>query len=285
MNEISKRIIFGLIYVLLVVFATTFNQFTFFGLFFIFMLFCIYEFQKMLNYKSVFPYVIGVLLFTASVVKLSNSFSYMQQFAKSTLIEHLFKLSAVVAVFIAFISTLFLQKKEVHSFLGNIGLTLIYPILPFILLIQIPFYKDTFDNKIILGVFILIWMSDTFAYIIGRKFGKHKLFERISPKKTIEGFIGGFVFTLITAYISSLYFTNTSLVNWIVIAIIVSVFGSIGDLVESMFKREAKIKDSSNFIPGHGGFLDRLDSVIFAAPFIYVFLYATQYLNLFLNVS
>ena len=127
-------------------------------------------------------------------------------------------------------------------------------------------------NSTILGVFILIWTNDSFAFLVGTNIGKHKLLKRISPNKTIEGFIGGLIFTFIASFILAQQFTTLSLVQWIVIAGIVSIFGVLGDLIESMFKRQAGVKDSSNFIPGHGGFLDRFDSVIFAAPFIFIYL-------------
>jgi len=145
-------------------------------------------------------------------------------------------------------------------------------------MVQIPFLNTEYSyvNTIILGVFILIWTNDTFAFLIGKNFGKHKLLERISPNKTIEGFIGGMVFTFIASLILTRVFSSLSLDKWIVIAGIVSVFGVLGDLIESMFKRQAGVKDSSNFIPGHGGFLDRFDSVIFAAPFIFIYLQLVQ---------
>ena len=121
-------------------------------------------------------------------------------------------------------------------------------------------------------MFILVWVNDSFAYLIGKNFGKTKLLERISPNKTVEGFLGGMLFSFIGAWVLSHYFTNLSFVNWFAFAAIVSTFGVLGDLIESMFKRQAGVKDSSNFIPGHGGFLDRLDSIIFSAPFIFIYL-------------
>jgi phosphatidate cytidylyltransferase len=122
----------------------------------------------------------------------------------------------------------------------------------------------------VISIFILIWTNDTFAYIIGKKWGKNKLFERISPKKTIEGFAGGVLFCILASIILSLFFNFFSLGIWISSAIFVGVFGTIGDLIESKFKREANVKDSGNIMPGHGGILDRLDSIIFVAPFLYI---------------
>ena len=115
-------------------------------------------------------------------------------------------------------------------------------------------------------------VNDTFAFIIGMNFGRHKLAPKISPKKTIEGFVGGVVFSIILGIILEQYYIQEEF-NWIIIALIASVFGTIGDLIESKLKREANLKDSSNLIPGHGGFLDRLDSFIFALPFIYLYIH------------
>jgi phosphatidate cytidylyltransferase len=118
----------------------------------------------------------------------------------------------------------------------------------------------------------IIWVNDSFAFLVGKNFGKNKLFPSVSPKKTIEGFLGGLIFSLIAAIIISKFNLDFSMLNWMVIGVIVSVIGTIGDLVESKFKRQAKIKDSGNIMPGHGGILDRLDSLLFAAPFVYLYI-------------
>lgn len=110
------------------------------------------------------------------------------------------------------------------------------------------------------------------AYLTGRSVGKNKLFERISPKKTWEGAIGGLVFTLLAAYILSMYFVDISSNKWMVFAAIVSIFGTLGDLVESMLKRSVDIKDSGDLLPGHGGFLDRFDAMFLAVPAVYIYL-------------
>jgi phosphatidate cytidylyltransferase len=179
-----------------------------------------------------------------------------------------------LSFFAAFISILFNAKKEVVPQLGKIFLSIMYIGVPFTLMVLIPFINHDFQyiHSTILGVFILVWINDTFAYVTGSLFGKHKLLERISPKKTIEGFIGGMFFAFVGAWLLSRFYPDLSLINWLVFAAIVSVFGVLGDLIESMFKRQAGVKDSGNLIPGHGGLLDRLDSVIFAAPFIFLYL-------------
>src|SRR5690606_21284815 len=136
--------------------------------------------------------------------------------------------------------------------------------------------ENQYQPKLVLGFFILIWCNDTFAYICGKLLGKHKLFPSISPKKTIEGFVGGVLFAIIAGVLINSYFIEVSYLFWVLVAILVASFGTVGDLVESKFKRQAEIKDSGKIIPGHGGILDRLDSFIFVAPFlllIYILIY------------
>ena len=128
-------------------------------------------------------------------------------------------------------------------------------------------------------MFVLIWINDSFAYLIGSNFGRQKLFESVSPKKTVEGFLGGVFFSAIASYFIFKYTNNLEFSNWLIISVIISVFGTIGDLIESKYKRQANVKDSGNLMPGHGGLLDRLDSAIFVAPFIYLFLKILNYVS------
>jgi phosphatidate cytidylyltransferase len=120
--------------------------------------------------------------------------------------------------------------------------------------------------------------SDLGAYLIGVNFGKRRLFKRISPRKSWEGAIGGFVFTLIVAYFIHYFNGGLDVIHWIVIGMIVSVMGTFGDLVESMLKRSVNVKDSGSLLPGHGGVLDRFDAVIFAAPLVCGYLILVRYL-------
>lgn len=159
-------------------------------------------------------------------------------------------------------------------------LPMLYVLIPFSLLTLIPsIVNNTYNPYIILGILIIIWSNDTFAYLVGKNFGKRKLYEKISPKKTIEGLVGGMVFGTIAALIIAISTESLTTFHWIVLSIIISVTGTIGDLVASKFKREANIKDSSNLIPGHGGFLDRLDSLIFVSSFVYLYLQIINYVS------
>ena len=136
-----------------------------------------------------------------------------------------------------------------------------------------PFSVDSFDGKRVLFIFILIWSSDTFAYLSGRSFGKRALAPRISPNKTIEGLIGGTLCTLAIGLSGIWFFPEAAGWQWIAMALIVVAASTLGDLLQSKWKREYGIKDSGNLLPGHGGFFDRLDSAFLAGPAVYVFLY------------
>ena len=173
-----------------------------------------------------------------------------------------------------------LVRKKKTPF-ENMGITILgwlYVVLPLVILNYLMWNAESqqWDNYLpVLSVFIFVWTSDTFAYLIGRKLGKHKLFERISPKKTWEGFIGGIVFTVIAGAVFA-YFTKQNYVNFMILGAVISVFGTLGDLVESMLKRSLKVKDSGNILPGHGGILDRIDAVIFVIPIAYFYFSVIQ---------
>jgi len=149
----------------------------------------------------------------------------------------------------------------------------------FVFLISIANFNHKFTPLLLLGSFILVWINDTFAFLVGKNFGKQKLFPSVSPKKTVEGFLGGLFFACIASYFIAEYTEILSFTIWLILAIIVSVFGTLGDLIESKFKRQAGVKDSGVIMPGHGGLLDRLDSIIFAAPFIFLFLRLVTYVS------
>ena len=135
------------------------------------------------------------------------------------------------------------------------------------------FYSNTnFDPSPILILFVLTWVFDTFAYIIGSNLGKHKIISRISPKKSWEGFVGVMTFTLLSVYFIKQFFDIFSINFLLLLAFVIPFTATIGDLIESFFKREAGVKDSGNLIPGHGGFLDRMDALMISIPALYILL-------------
>ncbi len=136
----------------------------------------------------------------------------------------------------------------------------------------LPHNNIIFSPGIIIGFFLLIWANDTGAYLTGMSFGRHKLMERISPKKTWEGFLGGIIIAVLVAWFLSDWLGVVGKTHWVFISLIVSVAGTYGDLVESMLKRSTGVKDSGTIMPGHGGFLDRFDSTIISFPIVYLFI-------------
>lgn len=173
-------------------------------------------------------------------------------------------------IWFPFVRELF--KGGDHPF-QRVALTLLVPVyvsLPLSFLYLIGWVDgDSFNGLYPLGFFAMVWCNDTGAYLVGVTMGKHKLYERISPKKTWEGFIGGVLFTFVAAYFISKYTGLANLGVWMAAGLIISIFGTLGDLIESMLKRNVDIKDSGNILPGHGGVLDRFDAVLFAAPMVF----------------
>lgn len=188
-------------------------------------------------------------------------------------------LLATLLVSVKAIFFLFDKKNKPVDSLSKYVYLIGYLILPFVLITKIPFVENSYNPNIILSIFILIWVNDTFAFLVGKTFGKHKLFEKVSPKKTIEGFVGGFIFSIVAGIILAQFLMLQSYIHWIFIAVLASVFGTLGDLVESKFKRIANVKDSGNIMPGHGGVLDRLDSIIFVAPIVFLFYQIIYYVS------
>lgn len=176
-------------------------------------------------------------------------------------------------LFLPFVFELSQGNTQAFQAVGFIFLTTMYIGVPFALLNAIAFIGSGFSFHIPLGLMLMTWTSDTSAYLVGSKLGKTPLFPKISPKKTWEGSLGAAFFTLIVAWGLWRLFPELDFQHWLVLGIIVIVFGSIGDLVESSFKRGINIKDSSTLLPGHGGFLDRFDGFMFQLPFSAAYLF------------
>ncbi|PPK88922.1 phosphatidate cytidylyltransferase [Neolewinella xylanilytica] len=170
-------------------------------------------------------------------------------------------------IFTVFIYELYSNSQEPFVNIAYIILGLFYIGIPFALVDFIAFDGRTFYYRIVFGLLLLTWVNDTGAYLAGSKFGRTPLFPRISPNKTWEGTIGGALTCVLFGYFLHLVFDEINLIQWLVLAIIVAVFGGLGDLVESMLKRSVGVKDSGNLLPGHGGLLDRFDAFIFVIPF------------------
>ncbi|WP_291098095.1 MULTISPECIES: phosphatidate cytidylyltransferase [unclassified Flavobacterium] len=292
MNETLKRSISGAIYVILLLASILYSTESFFILFGIFLIIAIYEFSHLVQINSVFPILFGII-FYAGINLLSHYNKQTTNFLNKTFQSEfnlniniqqldLILLAVTIVVSVKCILFLFYDSIQKISTSSKYLYLLGYITLPFIFITKISFGINNYNPKIIVGLFILIWTNDTFAYIVGKSIGKRKLFERISPKKTIEGFVGGVLFAVLASYLISKYYIEIAegkTFIWIIIALIVGAFGTIGDLIESKFKRIAGVKDSGIIMPGHGGILDRLDSVIFVAPIIFLFYQILNYVS------
>ena len=258
MKELIVRGISGLLYISIIIFAMFASREWFIVLFFLLGLITIYEFQKLVVLKSYISYLIfGVLLFFLSYQVFDINAVYLY---------------CLLAIFVNlfFLKDLF-HVNKISMFEKNKYFALIfYLISGFVFLTLIPNRED--GDKIVIGFFILVWANDSFAYLIGKNFGKRKLLERISPKKTITGFIGGFAGSFLAGFLIFNYTQSLSLGMWLSIAVLATVMGTFGDLIESKFKRQADVKDSGTLMPGHGGIYDRLDSIIYTSPFVYALL-------------
>lgn len=183
-------------------------------------------------------------------------------------------LTAIVPVF--FSVELFRQKEDPFQNVALSLLALIWisvPISLFLLAAYLPLAAYEYQRLTVLGYFIILWMGDSGAYFCGKSFGKRKLFERISPHKTWEGSAGGFLFAWIAALLNFHFFGKLQLSQWLLLAVIINITGTFGDFTKSMLKRSAGVKDSGTILPGHGGILDRFDSLIGSAPFAFLYLY------------
>jgi phosphatidate cytidylyltransferase len=168
---------------------------------------------------------------------------------------------------------LFRNKEKSLENLGAVFFSAIYVALPIgLLTISSVDNVGNYNGWRVLFFFFFMWASDTGAYFSGRAFGKHKLFERLSPKKTIEGFIGGLITAGLVGIAAFYQLGTLPLWAWITTGIIMSITGTLGDLLESMLKRQTGIKDSGTILPGHGGILDRFDSTFFSAPVYWIIL-------------
>ena len=271
MKESNKRIISGLVFGGLFI-SSLYTHVSFALLTFIFGIISTNEFNKLTNQKGIGYYVVFSIIYiyfalTEYFLNINNQENSWFNDLKDTLLIF----SIFVSLFL--LRDLFSTKNLISVLIKKYFRFIFYITSSFIFIYLIANFNGFYDPSIILGCFILIWVNDSFAYMVGKKFGKQKLFYSISPHKTVEGFLGGLLFCCISASIVSRYVDDSiSTSNWLTMAIIVSVFGTLGDLIESKFKRESNVKDSGKIMPGHGGILDRLDSIIFASPYIYLFL-------------
>ena len=261
MNNLAQRAITAIFGAAIMIFGTAYHEWGFGLIFLLIIFFTLNEFYSLTSKNGYYPFSKWGLLF--SIVLFSLVFLSISGFVDYKILWLLLPLFTI-----AFVLPLY-AKKETHP-INCLAISLmgvLYITVPFTLLNFIAFESGDYAFQIIIGLLLAQWAFDTGAYIAGRTLGKTKLFERVSPKKTWEGTIGGIVLSLGVLYGWGRYFEVLSTFEWLGLSLIVSIFGSFGDLVESLFKRTFDLKDSGNALRGHGGFLDRFDGFIIAIPF------------------
>ncbi len=279
MKEFYTRSITAFTYALVLLFSLFYNQYLFFSIGFICSLILVFEFIKLVSdYNHKFlssdsgkSYLILYLTFPL----------YLSLFILSKYPE--FQIGFLIIIVITNILLGFsLLKKKLFSFsiLKNRFLGHFYLVGSLVIFFSMSNVSGTYNPLIVFCFLSLIWISDSAAYVFGVSFGKRPLLKLVSPKKSIEGFVGGIIFSIILALIFNFYLnTNFSLIQWLIIGVLTSILGTLGDLVQSQFKREAGVKDSGKWLPGHGGLYDRMDSIIFTAPFIYLLIIIFNYVS------
>ncbi len=272
LNNFVTRLVTGILASAIVIASVWYSVWGFFVIFFIAQFFCQLEFYKLINDSKIAKPLAWVGMTVGSFAYI---FTFLQFQFPTTFDSKYFALLYPLTGMI-FLVELYRQRKYPFMNIGYTILGIVYASLPFTLFQHIAHVStDTYSPQIVLGVLLMLWASDSGAYFAGRTLGKTKLFERISPKKTWEGSIGGLVLSLAFAYGISLFWHDLALWQWLSLSVIIVVLGGYGDLVESLLKRSLEIKDSGNFLPGHGGFLDRFDGLLLALPFIICFLILT----------
>lgn len=271
-NNLTQRIITGLLGSAGIIAAICFSAWTYYLVFLIITFFTLWEFYKLSGLDGMVPQktfgtFLGVLIFSLSFFIEMGKISYRYYF--------------LIFPLMAFVYMIKLYKRFERKPFTNIAYTflgLFYVAAPFALLNIAAFENGNYNYQIMFGCLFILWASDTGAYFAGTYLGKRKLFERISPKKSWEGFFGGALLAMAFAIGLPYFFESIdqpsylSLTNWIIVGLIIIVGGTFGDLIESLLKRSIEIKDSGDALPGHGGFLDRFDGLLISAPFIVAYL-------------
>ena len=263
MNNLAKRTVFGSLFVIVVIGSILLNYWALFAVMLVTVFIGSQEVSKLMSKEDnrelkLMAVILGTLFYVLGVVLFP--IAYILQ---------------LILILTPLLIALFSKNYSFEKIAVSCWTAMFFVALPCTLMMGI--YREPefmLGGKYLLIIlFCLIWINDIFAYLTGMAIGKHKLFERISPKKTIEGSLGGLVMTILTAFLVNHYWLHM-MSDWKMMgmALIVVVFGSLGDLCESMMKRQAGVKDSGNVIPGHGGILDRFDATFLAVPFVYCYL-------------
>lgn len=299
MKKFIIRALSAIIIAAVVIGATLFSPISYGVLLFVIMVGCMREFYRIAEKVGATPqkvlgYIIGVLLFSLNLI---CTYIYIGVIDENSFFAHIWIVVLAMAFLVVtlfpllFICEMYRKREKPMINIGATVLCLVYIVLPLMLMLNIPLFIDTtiFDKEvytpnlldwnplIVLAYIFIIWANDVFAYFVGSTIGRHKLFARISPKKSWEGLFGGVVGAVIMGIIAA-QMLDHNIYIWIGLAVIASVTGVYGDLIESMFKRSAGVKDSGSIMPGHGGFLDRFDALLISAPFVFLYVLIAAYI-------
>lgn len=274
-NNFIQRAITGILFVAVLIGCILYDPLTFGALFVIISALAIREFGHLLNQTE------GVSI-NKTITMLGGAYLFLavMGFCIDTAGGSKIFIPYLLLVLYLMISELYRKKENPVLNWAYSMLSQLYIALPFAMLNVLAFQNNpetssiSYNPILPLSIFIFIWLNDTGAYCVGSMIGKHRLFERISPKKSWEGSIGGGILAIASAFVLAHFFPFMTLTEWAGLALVVVVFGTWGDLTESLLKRQLKIKDSGNILPGHGGVLDRFDSALMAIPAAVVYLYS-----------
>lgn len=269
MNKLITRTITGIVLVLVMLTAVIASQYSYALLFLLILTSSITEFSNLFKQSEVKPnrwlcYSVSILLYLTTFLIASGT------------LEIRYFLGLLPLFLIIMAAELYRKKEKPVENIAVTIFSIIYLAIPLSLANFLVFSKilngSSYTPKLLIALFVLIWIYDSGAYLFGISIGKHRLFERISPKKSWEGAIGGTLTAILASWFISGFFPEIKIIHWIVISVLIVLSSTFGDLTESMFKRYFGIKDSGNLLPGHGGVLDRFDSLFFASPVIVVYL-------------
>lgn len=234
------------------------------------------EYYRMIRLTGVRPQAVSGIIAGLAIYVISS-------LVAARLVTHELFLLLIPMLALIMVTELYRKEEKPFDSLAHTFFPILYIVIPFSVIPfaafcpeGIPFLTGRstipLSPGIVVGFFLLLWTNDTAAYLVGITVGRHRLFERISPKKSWEGFIGGMLFTVITGFLISGWLGVTGGKGWMIIAVIISITGTFGDLIESMLKRSIGVKDTGSIMPGHGGFLDRFDSLLLSFPPVYIYL-------------
>lgn len=266
--NIVVRVLAGAVFIGLLLGGILINEYTFLVIFSLLIVLCLYEFYGLIEKAAKVPVIRTWNILGGFFVFLGGFYYCVYSASVVAFVPYM------IYLMVLFISELYMKRENPIQSLSYSLLGQIFIAGPLALTNYLVFAYEpgSYHYVYILALLVTIWVNDTFAYLTGMAFGKHRLFERISPKKSWEGFVGGAIVAIASSLIFAHFFTNLSTIAWLGFAAVVVVFGTWGDLFESLIKRTLGVKDSGNMIPGHGGILDRFDSTILAIPAVCVYL-------------